>query len=176
MICRILEQKDAIRQVLRTDSKSRHLCPSWQDIEVLESLQADFTDSLLGENCVTVSAIAAVLHILKTDVLADSVDDSTLTSDIKKRILEYMENKYEPEDIKILVNVTSYLDPRFCITYIDGDIEEIRAKIVDEGVLLVESLNQTSSANSDDQPPPAKKRKLGSWLVKARATATVTVQ
>ena len=52
MICRILEQKDAIRQVLRTDSKSRHLCPSWQDIEVLESLQAaigpldDFTDSL----------------------------------------------------------------------------------------------------------------------------------
>ena len=176
MICRILEQKDAIRQVLRTDSKSRHLCPSWQDIEVLESLQAHFTDSLLGENCATVSAIAAVLHILKTDVLADSVDDSTLTSDIKKRILEYMENKYEPEDIKILVNVTSYLDPRFCITYIDGDIEEIRAKIVDEGVLLVESLNQTSSANSDDQPPPAKKRKLGSWLVKARATATVTVQ
>ena len=61
-------------------------------------------------HCVTLSAIAAVLHILKTDVLADSVDDSTLTSDIKKRILEYIENKYEPEDIKTLVNVTSYLD------------------------------------------------------------------
>ena len=94
MISCILEQKDAIRQVLRADSKSRHLCPSWEDIEVLESLQAaigslyDFTDSLSGEHCVSVSAIAAVLHILKT---AECVDDSTLTSDIKKRILECME-------------------------------------------------------------------------------------
>ena len=52
MINCILEQKDAIKQVLRADSKTRHLCPTWQDVDVLESLQAaivpldDFTDSL----------------------------------------------------------------------------------------------------------------------------------
>ena len=64
----ILKQKDAIK-VLRADSKTRHLCSTWQHIDVLVPLD-DFTDSLSGENSVTVSAINAVLHILKTDVLA----------------------------------------------------------------------------------------------------------
>lgn len=79
----------AIKQVLRADSKTRHLCPTWQDIDILESLQAaiapldDFTDLLSEENSVTVSAIKAVLHILKTDVIAESDDDSTLTRDVR---------------------------------------------------------------------------------------------
>ena len=69
MINRILEQKDAIRQVLHADNKLCHLCLTWQDIDVLESLQAavtpldNFTDSLSGEDSVTVSAIKAVLHM-----------------------------------------------------------------------------------------------------------------
>ena len=40
MIDCILEQKDAIKQILRADSRTRHLCPTWQDMDVLESLQA----------------------------------------------------------------------------------------------------------------------------------------
>lgn len=162
------------------------ICPTWQDIDVLESLEAamgtlnDFTDSLSGENSVTVSTIAAVLHILKTDVLAVSDDDTTLTRDTKSKILRYMEDKYEPEDIKTLVNVTSYLDPRFCTTYIDDiSTEEIRERILDEGVLIAESLNQTSCVSLEDCPHPestAKKRKLGSWLVKAQATLTAATE
>lgn len=185
MVHRILEQKDAIRQVLRADPKTRHLCPTWQDIDVLESLEAamgtlnDFTDSLSGENSVTVSTIPAVLHILKTDVLAASDDDTALTRDIKSKILQYMEDKYKPEGIKALINVTSYLDPRFCTTYIDDtSTEEIRERILDEGVLIAESLNQTSCALEDCPHPEstAKKRKLGSWLVKAQATLTAATE
>ncbi len=180
MISRILEQKDAIRQVLRTDPKLRHLSPTWQDFDILESVQAatgpliDFTDSLSGENSVTVSAIVAVLHIFKTDILAPSDDDTTLTSNIKSQILRYMENKYEPEGIKTLVQVTSYLDPRFCTTYINhDDLEKIKTRILDEGVAIA-SLQQSTSDNpsSEDQLHHAKKTKLGSWLVKAHAAAT----
>ena len=60
MIARILEQKEAIHRVLMSDRKNKHLCPAWQDLEVLESLHAvfnplnDFTDSLCSEDKVTI--------------------------------------------------------------------------------------------------------------------------
>ena len=120
MIDHILEQKDAIKQILHADSRTCHLCPTWQDMDVLESLQAgmgplnDFTDSLSSESCVTVSAVTAVLHILKTNVLAECSDDTPLTSDIKKSILQYINQKYEPDNIKTLLNLASFLDPHFC--------------------------------------------------------------
>ena len=56
---------------------------------MLESVQAaigplaNFTDMLSGEEQVTLSAVRAVLHILMTEVLADSSGDTTLTSDMK---------------------------------------------------------------------------------------------
>ena len=75
MVSRILEQESSIRQVLSADRKDTHLIPTWQDLEVLESMQAalsplaDFTDMLSGEERVTVSTIKPVMHILKRKVL-----------------------------------------------------------------------------------------------------------
>ena len=63
MVLRVLEQQQAIRQVLSGDCKAEHLIPTWQDVDVLESVQAavgplaDFTDMLSGEQLVTVSSI-----------------------------------------------------------------------------------------------------------------------
>ena len=178
MIKRILEQKDAIKQVLRLDSKTRHLCLTWQDIDVLESIQNalglldEFTDSLSGENEVTVSAIKAVLHILKTDVLVlDETNDSTLACDIKKYILEYVENKYDSSDVQVLLSKASYLDPRFCDSYLD-DKEAVTDMILDEGVEVSIQQNPEcggSSRTCDDPVEPLpKKRKLGCWLAKAK--------
>lgn len=51
MIQRVLEQEKAITQVLAADKKSRHLVPTWQDIDVLESVNKalsplqEFTDA-----------------------------------------------------------------------------------------------------------------------------------
>ena len=53
---------------------------------------ANFTDMLSGEEQVTLSAVRAVLHILMTEVLADSSGDTMLTSDMKSSILDYMES------------------------------------------------------------------------------------
>lgn len=38
MIERVLEQQKAIAQVLSNDRKVRHLTPSWQDMDVLQSI------------------------------------------------------------------------------------------------------------------------------------------
>lgn len=63
MVERILEQHKAIQQVLSEDKKHRHLIPTWQDVEVLESVNKalgpllEFTDALSGEQQVTVSYV-----------------------------------------------------------------------------------------------------------------------
>ena len=105
MVCRVLEQQQAIRQVLSGDQKTSHLVPTWQDVEALESVQAaigpltSFTDMLSGEEQVTLSAVRAGLHIFRTEVLADSLGDIMLTIDMKSSILDYMESKYSDSDL-----------------------------------------------------------------------------
>ena len=102
-----------------------------------------------------------------------SDDDSTLTRDVKKYILEYMEDKYKPDSIMLLLNIASYLDPWFCTSYIE-DREEVVDKILKEGIdvlYLKEQQNNshtlTTVAEEAQPEPPSKKRKLGSWLTKA---------
>ena len=66
IVSRILEQESSIQQVLSADRKATRLIPTWQDLKVLESMQAalsplaDFTDMLSGEERVTVSTIKPV--------------------------------------------------------------------------------------------------------------------
>lgn len=85
-----MEQIPAIRRVL-DDRRHQHLNPSWQNIAVLESVNAalkpaaEFTDLLSGESYVTVSSVKPVLKLLTEDMLKPSNEDTTLTSDIKKK-------------------------------------------------------------------------------------------
>ena len=93
MISRILEQEKALRQVLSMDRKTAHLVPTWQDLEVLESINkalaplADFTDILSGEKYVTFSALIPLLKHIIDDVLQHDEEDITLTTDIKQQII-----------------------------------------------------------------------------------------
>jgi len=104
--------------------KTSHLIPTWQDIDVLESIQtalgqlADFTDMLSAENFVTMSSILPVLHILQHEVLAEAESDTQLTQDIKARILSYLEKKYSDPDISELLNISCFLDPGFTTEYV----------------------------------------------------------
>ena len=92
MIGSILKQEAWIRQLLATDRKHLHLIPTWQDLNVLESIRGalglfkDFTDMLSGEKKVTVSAIKPALHILKTKALKVPDSDTNLTKSIKRKI------------------------------------------------------------------------------------------
>ncbi|KAJ8358392.1 hypothetical protein AAFF_G00010390 [Aldrovandia affinis] len=93
MMERVLEQEKAIIQVLAADKKTRHLVPTWQDIQVLELVTAalkplqDFTDALSGEMYVTVSYLKPVIHLLNAEVLNPNEGDTELTQEIKTEAL-----------------------------------------------------------------------------------------
>ena len=73
MTDRVLEQgKAAITHVRVADKMMWHLLPSWQNIWVLESVSEalkplqDFTDTLSGEEYVSVSCVKPALHLLNS--------------------------------------------------------------------------------------------------------------
>jgi len=95
MVARVLEQKKAVRQVLSNGCKTAHLIATWQDIEVLESLNkalAPLAD-LTGEDYVTVSYVRPLLHHIYTETLAVRSDDTRLTKDIKEKIKSCLTEK-----------------------------------------------------------------------------------
>ncbi|KAJ8358655.1 hypothetical protein SKAU_G00151800 [Synaphobranchus kaupii] len=101
MIERILDQEKAISQVLKADKKTRHLVPSWQEIDVLESVKKalsplkDFTDALSGEDYVSLSYVKSALHLLKVSILHLDDDDTELTKTMKPTIFDYLTAKYQ---------------------------------------------------------------------------------
>ncbi len=123
MVKRILQQEQAIGSVLSADRKTTHLIPTWQDIDVLQSIDADLnplaslTDLLSGETYVTISAVLPLLHLIEHDILKSSISNSKLTGDIKKKIIDDISNRYTVtklgEKSSMLLKLASFLDPRF---------------------------------------------------------------
>ncbi|XP_040278097.1 E3 SUMO-protein ligase ZBED1-like [Bufo bufo] len=190
MIQRLLEQEKAISQVLKADRKTRHLVPTWQDIDVLESMNKtlspllEFTDALSGEEYVSVSTVKPVLHLLNTTVLplADDDIDTELTKDMKTAILKYLNEKYSDVATDDLLDMASLVDPRFRSSYIADDrrefiftkaAAEIQALLETQAVSATESSSpshtSTGAAGEAQREPKRSKRSLGSFLKNASA-------
>lgn len=105
MVARVLEQEKAVRKVLSNDRKTTHLIATWQDIQVLESINkalaplADLTDIISGEDYVTVSTVKPLLHHISTKALAVENDNTELTRDIKERIKSCLTEKYSDNEV-----------------------------------------------------------------------------
>lgn len=177
-----MEQMPAIKRVL-DDRNHQHLIPTWQDIAVLESVNAalkpaaEFTDLLSGENYVTVSSVKPILRLLTGDILNESDEDTTLTKDIKHKMCLVLEEKYEPTAIQKLLEKACLLDPRYRGKYIDT--EETKYTLVEEMLGVREGgAGASASALGEEEaqamPPAAKKRTLGDML-KSRATTPVPI-
>ena len=119
MIARVFKNKKAIRQVLNDDRDTAHLVPTWQDLEILEAIDAaiaplaDFTDIMSRSKYVTISALKPILHRLQVQELAAKDDDMPMTVSIKKKILETLNSKYTSNEKQQLMNITCFLDPRY---------------------------------------------------------------
>ncbi|XP_056433869.1 E3 SUMO-protein ligase ZBED1-like [Gadus chalcogrammus] len=130
IIQRVIEMEKAISQVLRAERKTWHLVPSWQEMDVLESVSKtlgpliEFTDALSGEEYVSVSYLKHVLHLLNNTVLTPAEDDTDLTKDMKKSILKYLNEKYSEAATDDLLDMAFLLDPSFRATYIADDRKE----------------------------------------------------
>ena len=138
---RVLEQEASIRQVQSPDCKSGHLIPTWQDLDVLESMQAalgqleDFTDMLSGEKKVTVSVIKVVLHILKTKVLKVTL---ILLKVLKVKYWVIYRASMMLTLMNYWVCVPTYLDPRFKESYIEGNSAIVKDRLASEGVEIID--------------------------------------
>lgn len=115
------------------------LVPTWQDIDVMESINKDasplqeFTDALSGKAYVSVSYLKPVLHLFNSSILQAQDDDTDLTKHIKSTIVQYLNSKYSDPVTNELLNIASLMDPRFRTTYIEHDkLEEIKQKVVKE--------------------------------------------
>ncbi|KAJ4946777.1 hypothetical protein JOQ06_008823 [Pogonophryne albipinna] len=155
MIERFLEQEKALVRVLGSDKKSRHLVPTWQDLDVLESINKavkplqEFTDALSGESYVSVSYIKPVLHLFKTSLLQPEEEDAELTKTIKGKIMRYLDDKYSDPVKDELLDMSLLVDPRFRTTYIDRDkVEPVKKRAVAEMMSLPAPAN-----NSTPQQP-----------------------
>ena len=155
MIQRVIEQEKDISQVLRAERKTRHLVPSWQEMDVLESVSKtlgpliEFTDALSGEEYVSVSYLKHLLHLLNNTVLTPAEDDTDLTKDMKKSILKYLTEKYSEAATDDLLDMASLLDPRFRATYIADD--SIKTKAAAE----ITSLLQRQANSTEELCIPA---------------------
>ncbi|KAK1904230.1 Zinc finger BED domain containing protein 1 [Dissostichus eleginoides] len=182
MIERFLEQEKALVRVLGSDKKSRHLVPTWQDLDVLESINKavkplqEFTDALSGESYVSVSYIKPVLHLFKTSLLQPEEEDAELTKTIKGKIMRYLDDKYSDPVKDELLDMSSLVDPRFRTTYIDPDkVEPVKKRAVADMMSLPAPANNSTPQQpgtavqvrqEDAQPPPKKKMTLAAFFKK----------
>ena len=69
MISRIIDQIEPIKAVLSADRKISHIIPTWQDMDVLNSIHkaisqlAGLTDILSGDEYVTISAVIPIVDL-----------------------------------------------------------------------------------------------------------------
>lgn len=155
MVARVLEQQKAISEVLSADKSTRHLIPTWQDIDVLESMNAalapllEFTDSLSGESYVTVSYVKPVLHLFRSNLLQENEGDTQLTKEMKTKIMAYLDEKYAGPDTDDLLDMATLMDPRFKVQYIRPEkVGAIKIRAVSE--VVNEGLDQSQAGPSEE--------------------------
>ncbi|MGH0158908.1 UNVERIFIED_CONTAM: hypothetical protein FKN15_036490 [Acipenser sinensis] len=80
-----------------------------------------FTDSLSGEEHVTISALSPLLQHLHRDILDVNADqDREMVKQLKRTISEDLQSRYSAEGVKQFVSVCSFLDPRFRQEYLEN--------------------------------------------------------
>ncbi|KAL6455283.1 hypothetical protein MHYP_G00362780 [Metynnis hypsauchen] len=134
MVKRVLEQKRAITEVLSKDKKTRSLVPTWQDVDILESIDAalspllEFTDALSGESNVSVSFLKPVMHLFNTSILKEAEDDTELT----RTAMGYLNEKYDDPAVDDLLDMACLVDPRFKLQYTQEEKREyIKDRCID---------------------------------------------
>ena len=175
MVKRILEQKEAIRVVLSGDRITSHLAISWQDINLtsIESFLSpleDLTDTLSGESHVAISIVKPLLDHLCTDLLSPTSQDTELTKQMKQRCQAKILQQYESSEVKKLLDLATFVDPRFK-HYKDNE-EKKKEEAVKIEMLRVTDFdcndgdNEADIQDNEETGPVPKKSKLGKFLGK----------
>ena len=169
MVSRLLEQQKAIKVVLSSDRTASHLMPTWQDLDVWEAINnallplAEFTDIMSGEKYVTGSAVLPIIHLIENKVLKENDEDKTLTNDIRNAIKTDLLKRNTSEEVVNLLEVCSFVDPRFKVKYASNE-SALKDQVISEGVATYPEENYLDDSCDDAPLPKKKKRTLGSLL------------
>lgn len=169
---RVLEQERALSKVLSSYKKTRPLVPTWQDIEVLETIkESSETPSRLhrralsGEEYVTLSYVRPVVHMFNNSLPT----------------VEYFNSKYADPSTGDLLDIVSLLDPRFKARYISGEkLDALKHKVIAEAESLSGDQPSCLSEPADRReaavavPPTAKKKKSLASFSECTPTTTST--
>ena len=118
MIIRLCKQQPAIVAVLNHRRDLLHLeCSSqeWRVLEDLADLLSPFkqaSEYLSGEKYLIISAVSPLLSAIK-EKIEPSENDLPIIREVKKKLAADLDKRYNSPDLVRVLNVSSYLDPRF---------------------------------------------------------------
>ena len=171
MVARILEQEEAIRRVLSMDRKSASLNLTWQDKDVLQSMNqvlsklSDLTDILSGEKYVTVSSVLPMVELLNNTLLKQCEDDTDLVASMKKAVKDDINPRYIGSGTVTLLKLSSLLDPRFKSKYIEeSSLEEIKDKVISEMSTFRPQQQPILASPNTEQPAKKEKNNSGKFF------------
>ncbi|XP_075719862.1 E3 SUMO-protein ligase ZBED1-like [Rhinoderma darwinii] len=118
MVERFCEQQQAVCAVLAENRKKWHLMPKDTDVTILETVRdvlspmSDFTDALSGEKDPTLSSVLPLTWKIYACVTEEE-SDRILAREMKQRVRNDMKKRYENENLQLILNIATYLDPRY---------------------------------------------------------------
>ncbi|XP_065652718.1 E3 SUMO-protein ligase ZBED1-like [Hydra vulgaris] len=131
-----LEQQQVVCTVLAEDRKKWHLMPKDSDITVLETVKAvlkplsPFTDALSGEKHTTLFSVLPLLWKI-FECLSHEQSDSALAQEMKEKIHEYLQHRYDDLQLRFLLNTATCLDPRFKNSFVSLK-DDVKQSLLDE--------------------------------------------
>ena len=119
------------------------------------------------------SSVLPMMRHLAENVLQDVPDDEPMTATIKRGVLTKMDDKYDRDWTHELLQISSFLDPRYRGDHISPpNLQPTKDKVVEEIMTLHDAGYYPSTdvgngaTTSVAQPPPPKKGTLGSIMGK----------
>ena len=118
MLERLMEQQAAIAAVLM-EGKVRHLMPEgdeWTVIELLVDILKPFhraTEAMGAAKYPTLSTVKPLLHVLLEQTLKVASSDTAVAKEVKEAIRRDLQARYQTAAMQKLMNVATYLDPRY---------------------------------------------------------------
>ena len=116
-----------------------------------------------------------MINHIHTDALSEKDDNISLAKDIKCCICADLDSKHLDAKIKTLLNITSFLDPKFKMDHVaKEDKIATKEEVIEEGLgvfsiltekeVMVESQPLSTDLDETEEPPATKKSKLARIL------------
>ncbi len=177
MLNRYIEQQQPICAVFLENRDARQFMPSDDEISAAEELVAVLeifqraTEIVSGEKYPTLGIVQPLLQKLLFHTLAESLSDKPLSKNIKEVIRKDLSSRYQGNDIKSMLYMAMYLDPRFKdMSFVDNSTKsDIKEDVKVELLKLIEQEEISTDPEGALPPgptetPPPKKTKLTTFF------------